>query len=1005
MIHAKGKIRSHEAFKGGQLLIHILAAGSGKTVLISSVIDEISQWTGENCPLAFFYFSFSADIDLRRVKCSILVQIAKELASKQPKRGRLFTIPTAMEQLYRKYHPSTWPSIEDLDDALEQMLSTTKCAYFVFDALDEIPQAHRPEILKFLADLVSLGKNTRVLVSSRPELDITAFPGPSIHKNVVPFDFCKISHDISSHLASRMSDDPFQDWDESLRQLVTTCLAGGADGNFRWVDLHLKDLAGMEREKDVREALGKLPKGLEATYQRMLERISHGPYGAEAVTILQWLACSFTSLTVEEITDLAAFESKIGTEEPLHPDRVVFNPEGRFKTANKLRQVLSGLVHFPRHSGYVFFDHSSVKEYLGSISVTPKRFRLQVRSCHWFVFQCCLAYIEHCSIRDAAHMTRRPLYPATLLPYACWNVWFHAAQSVQECEDHLAKAVSIQEINRIAGEISEDSGNALKWSIDLTRIQLADQDLGAFVLKDAMHAAIGLMSADSPFWQIKHVLGPLCLREFQTQGIHFAAAAAEPELLGLLLNAGFTYPQQIGPFNTSSMRHRFSPLHATIAGVNLLATNFTNFPRNADLQSRLGQRLDAMKLLFQFGFSSNELDQHGQGLLHYAAKYRQKELADSLLLEAGIDVGLQDNDGRTPLHAAEASEVTATLLRDKRTVPTVADLLGRTPLIEAAITGNLGIAKELIADTRVEINARCIMGRTALLWSISQGHGDVFNALLADPQVKIELVDNESRGPLSLAAERGQDQIIMALLQRTNEAINQRDCFGWTPLFWSIIRGHFTTFSLLLSQPGIEYNIRDLNGVSPLLLATLKARETFVSRFLLIEDLDFNLPDKHGRTPLYTAERISHASIANMLVSKGGQTSSHIDMSLLERSRPELVLEHLGFNDQAEEIWGIEFSHDGRQVSLNGRSSTVQIWNIKLAKVVSTLAAASRSSSVGSTSWSPDDSMIITCGRDCSLKLWDVNVSHFVFQFDSYFMKLLTSSIPAAYLPQGNWAV
>lgn len=59
----------------------------------------------------------------------------------------------------------------------------------------------------------------------------------------------------------------------ALKQDVLNYLADHADGVFRWVDLQIQTLSRQEREKDVRKALKRLPKDLEATYAAILKRI------------------------------------------------------------------------------------------------------------------------------------------------------------------------------------------------------------------------------------------------------------------------------------------------------------------------------------------------------------------------------------------------------------------------------------------------------------------------------------------------------------------------------------------------------------------------------------------------------------------------------------------------------------------------------------------------------------------------------------------------------------
>jgi len=68
-----------------------------------------------------------------------------------------------------------------------------------------------------------------------------------------------------------------------------------AGGVFRWADLQIHALALQEREKDIMKALKRLPKDLEATYERILKRIEDEDKSEEALAILRWLAFSSRS--------------------------------------------------------------------------------------------------------------------------------------------------------------------------------------------------------------------------------------------------------------------------------------------------------------------------------------------------------------------------------------------------------------------------------------------------------------------------------------------------------------------------------------------------------------------------------------------------------------------------------------------------------------------------------------------------------------------------------------
>jgi WD repeat-containing protein 26 len=89
-----------------------------------------------------------------------------------------------------------------------------------------------------------------------------------------------------------------------------------------------------------------------------------------------------------------------------------------------------------------------------------------------------------------------------------------------------------------------------------------------------------------------------------------------------------------------------------------------------------------------------------------------------------------------------------------------------------------------------------------------------------------------------------------------------------------------------------------------------------------------------------------------------------------DRSRfpSEAVLE---LDKQIGEVWQILFSHDGSRLASSGSDRHVTIWDTLSWTVIYRLDA--HEGGVGHISWSPDDTMLVTCGsRDRFAKIWKV---------------------------------
>ncbi len=74
------------------------------------------------------------------------------------------------------------------------------------------------------------------------------------------------------------------------------------------------------------------------------------------------------------------------------------------------------------------------------------------------------------------------------------------------------------------------------------------------------------------------------------------------------------------------------------------------------------------------------------------------------------------------------------------------------------------------------------------------------------------------------------------------------------------------------------------------------------------------------------------------------------------------------------EVWHIQFSHDGSKLATCGQDGTAIIYDVPSFDVLHTLGE--HEAGVCSVSWSPDDSMIVTCSIDHRARLWNTHVSY-----------------------------
>lgn len=100
----------------------------------------------------------------------------------------------------------------------------------------------------------------------------------------------------------------------------------------------------------------------------------------------------------------------------------------------------------------------------------------------------------------------------------------------------------------------------------------------------------------------------------------------------------------------------------------------------------------------------------------------------------------------------------------------------------------------------------------------------------------------------------------------------------------------------------------------------------------------------------------------------------------------------LELNQNAGEVWAMEFSHDGRRLAASGQATDVLIYDTSMFQVLYRLT--DHTDHVAYLAWSPDDSKIITCSHDKTARVWDALVSR-LSKVLSHRVKLRSSAVPS----------
>eukprot|EP00249_Psilotum_nudum_P020318 c27652_g1_i1 orf=473-2251(-) len=117
-------------------------------------------------------------------------------------------------------------------------------------------------------------------------------------------------------------------------------------------------------------------------------------------------------------------------------------------------------------------------------------------------------------------------------------------------------------------------------------------------------------------------------------------------------------------------------------------------------------------------------------------------------------------------------------------------------------------------------------------------------------------------------------------------------------------------------------------------------------------------------------------------------------------SRDQIPTQTVQVLDRHEnEVWFLQFSHDGRHLASASKDCTAIIWEIiSYDHVQLKYTLRGHQKPVSFVAWSPDDSLLLTCGNEEVVKLWDAGTGECKWTFD----KPNNSFTACAWFPDGQ---
>ncbi|KAF7980620.1 hypothetical protein HWV62_37408 [Athelia sp. TMB] len=629
--------------------------GCGKTILCSSIIENVQDYCKSH-PLSgyayFFFDSRNSDQGLLRYEKllrSILSQIAYRCGG----------IPDVLREMFYLHGKGREaPSLKSLCETIQRAVEGFDHFYIIIDSLDECED--RMELLDWLRSLESRNQDRlHLMFTSRPETSIVSRLSLISRLQRVHIQGSDVDKDIASYIDERIS--LVNSWSDKIKSQVKTTLMGGADGMFRWVALQIDELQRCLNAREVKKQLKTLPRTLEDTYERIL---TLNQRQSELLQMLHWLAFSVRDLRLDELADVVSvdFDSEDGP---------AYDADLRYGDSTIALAVCSGLV--TESNGIVKLAHFSVKEYLTSGSIklgTAAYFDIGKRISHSTIAQTCLAYLLNFDKPDA--ITEKTLGSFPLAKYAAKN-WIHHYRSAEDTGPSALQTILLRLFTHTSNDVlvnwvrlsnPDSDGNPeihlpvprvaepLYYASHLGLLPVMEHLLATGTRPDAFGGLFGT-PLQAAVWQ-GHIEAVKLLIKWNAQPdispwetgntMIFAAAQGHTEIVKLLQDVGaIASPYAV----ISAAENGHSEALALLLqwGLDVQGpAGFEATPLHKAAEFYVNGWYETVKILLQWGADINARTLAGKTALQLARQQRNNEAIVNLLLEHGAE----DNDKPVP---------------------------------------------------------------------------------------------------------------------------------------------------------------------------------------------------------------------------------------------------------------------------------------------------------------------------------------------------------------------
>ncbi|KAK3943389.1 ankyrin repeat-containing domain protein [Diplogelasinospora grovesii] len=779
--------------------------GSGKTVLASSVINYLKDHVqSRDVGLAYFYCDYK---DAQKQEPSKLLGTVLAMLAKQNRRVFENIQDFFLNQL--RESPTFTAEFDELLNNFSTFLSGHfRSVVIVVDALDELDSNSWDCLTHAFKTLREECSNLKILVTSRDELAIARAFEDLPSTSIEPADVASDIRDfVSAEIADRIKQRKLKLRDPDLERVIRESLVEGSKGMFQWVRCQIETLCKLRNDKAIRAALSNLPKTLQDTYIRILQRVEdEHPEDVEVLRkVLCWLVRGVRNISLSALAEGIAIDPESG-DDCMDFSAVDTDPED-------ILELLGGLVTVSADK-VVSLAHYTVKEFLESDDMR------RIKSLFWIgtyevesqLATVCLTYLCYDDFRQPVGRDRDPeAYGSRLdeykfLHYAtqAWPIHAQHGENDGRVDERLLDLTM-----RLFQSRSGDKRNFESWA-ELYHLRRFDRLSAQYRLQPLYCAAFfGLTEA------VQQLL------QDDGDGDHDGEGGAD------VVRASFKAAASNGHFRIVEIfLSRGERAMQKSTGIEALHLGQALYAAAAK------GHIEVMERLLDHGVDINARGGRDGTALQAAALQGRPE-AVQLLLKRGANHAIPCKRFGTPLAAAaeKSHHRTVSVLLQAGANPNGRGGWYSSPLVSAIVGRNINIVRLLI-ESGADVNVR--------------GGRHMY--------------------PIASAAAQGMDELVQELAD-CGAQVNDNDDKGSDALYAASLAGRLSTVELLLNL-GADVNAKGGKHRNALGAASFGGHLAVVQR-LIEAGADVHFFDEHYGNALQIAALRGHTAVVRALVDAG----------------------------------------------------------------------------------------------------------------------------------------